>query len=73
MRVFLEKKFNKIEITVFNKKVFPDIEQDVCLLYMTNDLKFDKEYIKYKIVETKKNINKRVHKNKIIKNKPLRK
>lgn len=73
LRLFLEKKFNKIEITVFNKKVFPDIEQDVCLLYMTNDLKFDKEYIKYKIVEDEKNINKIIYESKIMKNKPLRK
>lgn len=73
LRLFLEKKFNKIEITVFNKKVFPDIEQDVCLLYMTNDLNFDKEYIKYKIVEDEKNISKIIYESKIMKNKPLRK
>ena len=73
LRLFLEKKINKIEITVFNKKVFPDIEQDVCLLYMTNDLNFDKEYIKYKIVEDDKNINKIIYESKIMKNKPLRK
>lgn len=73
LRFFLEANFNKIEITVFNKKVFPEVEQDVCLLYMTNDLNFNKEYIKYKIVEDEKNIDKTIYESKIMKNKPLRK
>lgn len=73
LRLFLEKKFNKIEITVFNKKVFPLIEQDVCLLYMTNDEKFNKEYIEYKVVEDENNIENFAYESKIMKNKPLKK
>lgn len=73
LRLFLEEKFNKIEITVFNKKVFPIIEQDVCLLYMTNDKNYNKEYIVYKIVEDENNINKPIYESKIMKNKPLKK
>ncbi len=73
LRLFLEEKFNKIEITVFNKKVFPLIEQDVCLLYMTNDEKYNKEYIEYKVVEDESNIENYIYESKIMKNKPLKK
>ena len=36
LRNFLEEKFDYIEITTFKESVFPQIEQDVCLVYMTN-------------------------------------
>lgn len=36
LRRFLEESFNTIEITTFQESVFTDIEQDVCLVYLTN-------------------------------------
>lgn len=47
LRNFLEKEFNFIEITTFEEKVFPEIEQDICLLYLTNQ-KDITPIIKYK-------------------------
>lgn len=36
LRGFLEEKFNTIEILTFAERMFPDIEQDACLVYLTN-------------------------------------
>ncbi len=36
LRVHLERKFNTIHIVTFQKPVFPEIEQDICLVYLTN-------------------------------------
>ena len=46
LREFLEKKFNIIEITTFEDRVFADIEQDICLVYLSNNQRVD-PYIKY--------------------------
>lgn len=73
LRLYLEEKFNKIEIIVFDNKVFDNIEQDVCLLYLTNDNNYNKEYIKYSVVKNGNDINKCIYESKIMKNKPLKK
>lgn len=46
LREFLEKRFSIIEITTFEDRVFADIEQDICLVYLSNDQRVD-PYIKY--------------------------
>lgn len=71
LRNFLEEKFNYIEITTFRESVFPQIEQDVCLVYMTN-VKDAVPIIKYTTVN---NINdlKPLHYSEICRNKPLKK
>lgn len=50
LREFLETKFNTIEITTFEDCVFPEIEQDVCLVYLSNE-KNEKAYIKFTTLE----------------------
>lgn len=73
LRLYLEEKFNKIEIIVFDNKVFNNIEQDVCLLYLTNDNNYNKEYIKYSVVKDENDITNPIYESKIMKNKPLKK
>lgn len=46
LRNFLEEKFNTIEITTFERRVFTEIEQDICLVYLSNKLNA-KPYIQY--------------------------
>ena len=36
LRLYLEKNFNTIHIISFQKFIFPEIEQEVCLVYLTN-------------------------------------
>lgn len=36
LRGYLEQKFNTIHIISFEQSIFPEIEQDVCLVYLTN-------------------------------------
>ena len=50
LRNFLETRFNRIEITTFNDKVFRGIEQDVCLVYMTN-IENEEGFIRYKTLD----------------------
>lgn len=73
LRLYLEKKFNKIEIIVFDNKVFDNIEQDVCLLYLTNDDSYNEEHIKYSVVKDENDIINCIYESKIMKNKPLKK
>ncbi len=47
LRIFLEKKFDTIEIITFEERVFTNIEQDICLVYLSNE-DTHKPYIKYK-------------------------
>lgn len=70
LRNFLEEKFKAIELFIFNQNVFNDIQQDVCLVYMSNNIKKTKSYIKYNIVN-KVNISQPISFNKIMRNKPL--
>lgn len=38
LRTFLEKKFNTIHIISFSERMFPEIEQEACLVYLTNEV-----------------------------------
>lgn len=71
LRIYLEQKFNTIHIISFEETLFPEIEQDVCLVYLTNK-KECSAHIRYEIY---KNANKRkpITVNMIRKNKPLQK
>ncbi len=46
LRSFLETQFNTIEIITFEERVFEDIEQDICLVYLSNEAQA-KPYIQY--------------------------
>lgn len=46
LRTFLEEKFNTIEITTFENRIFSEIEQDICLVYFANE-KSAKPFIRY--------------------------
>lgn len=71
LRNFLEQHFNFIEITTFEDKVFPEIEQDICLVYLANK-KGISPVIKYK---TYNNISsyKLLSESEICRHKPLQK
>lgn len=71
LRKYLEDKFNTIHIISFKNSIFPDIEQDVCLVYMTNSNK-KIPYILYEIFESP-NCTTPLFSNSIKKSKPLRK
>lgn len=47
LRIFLEEKFNTIHIITFLERMFPDIEQEACLVYLTNEERA-LPYISYK-------------------------
>lgn len=68
IRNLLEIKFNNIEIFVFKDKVFKDIQQQVCLVHLSNSE--IKPYIEYKVVKGF-DLEKPISSNKIFKNKPL--
>lgn len=70
LRNFLEEKFKAIEIFEFKESIFKDIQQDVCLVYMSNDTSESKPYIKYNIVDGVDICNPASF-NKIMRNKPL--
>ena len=70
LRAYLETKFNTIHIISFQKFVFADIEQEVCLVYLTN--KNQQPCILYKIYEDAEQRNTLLL-NTIKKNKPLQK
>jgi hypothetical protein len=46
----LKKNSITIEITTFQEQVFPDIEQDVCLVFLSNE-KTAKPFVKYTTVK----------------------
>ena len=71
LRAFLEAKFNTIEIITFEERVFKEIEQDICLVYLSNEPKA-KPYIQY---TTFKDVFSPtpVFKSMIMRNKPLKK
>lgn len=71
LREHLEKKFNTIHIISFQKQIFPEIEQDTCLVYLTNRKK-DLPYILYEVYADTSST-KVLLQNKIQKNKPLKK
>ena len=71
LRKYLEKKFNTIHILTFEVPVFPEIEQDVCLVYMTNR-RNENPYISYEIYADMMTFSP-IYENKIKKYKPLKK
>ena len=71
LREFLEKKFNTIEITTFEDQIFTEIEQDVCLVYLSNE-KRGKAYVKYTTLISELNTT-QTFQSVIMRNKPLKK
>lgn len=71
LRRFLEERFNNIEITTFQESVFSDIEQDVCLVYLTNRLG-QEPIVKYTTVKNIDNF-RPIEYSEIKRNKPLTK
>ncbi len=71
LRAFLESRFNTIEIITFEERIFDDIEQDICLLYLSNEPK-EKPYIKYSTYISAENRIK-TFESVIMRNKPLKK
>ena len=71
LREFLEGRFNTIEITTFEDSVFPEIEQDVCLVYLSNEQQ-GKSYIKYTTLVSDSNTT-MTFESVIQRNKPLKK
>lgn len=71
LRGHLEKIFSIIHIIVFQKALFPEIEQEVCLVYLTNKNGTER-HIRYEVYEDcRKRIP--VQENSIRRNKPLKK
>lgn len=48
IRLFLEEHFDTIHILSFNERMFPEIEQESCLVYLTNEYK-NQPYIYFKM------------------------
>ena len=71
LRSFLETKFNTIEIITFEERIFEDIEQDICLVYLTNEDQA-KPYIQYTTLNGLEE-SKETFRSVIMRNKPLRK
>lgn len=71
LREFLETRFNTIEITTFEDRVFADIEQDICLVYLSNEQR-EQPYIKYTTLVSDTNLTQKFE-SVIQRNKPLRK
>ena len=71
LRIFLEDKFNTIEITTFEDRVFTDIEQDVCLVYLANEATA-KPFIRYTTLKSESDTT-ITFSSVIMRNKPLKK
>lgn len=71
LRIYLEQKFNTIHIVSFEEEIFPEIEQDVCLVYLTNKRECP-AHILYEIYKGAKD-RRPISTNIIKKNKPLQK
>lgn len=71
LRGFLEEHFDTIHIITFKEKMFPEIEQNTCLVYLTNEER-EVPYICYRQYETlsSKDV---LYQSQIKKNKPLKK
>lgn len=71
LRSFLEEEFNTIHILSFSERMFPEIEQEACLVYLTNS----EEALPYISYKQYKNLNdiEPLFKSKIERNKPLKK
>lgn len=71
LRTFLEKTFNTIHILSFSERMFPKIEQEACLVYLTNESK-GLPYISYRQY-SKLDSNMPAFESRIERNKPLKK
>lgn len=71
LREVLEKQFNTIHILTFKERMFPEIEQEACLVYLTNQ-EHELSYISYKQFE-KLDSSFAITESKIERNKPLKK
>lgn len=71
LRGFLEEKFNTIHILSFSERMFPDIEQEACLVYLTNE-KRALPYISYRQYKELDSDN-YLFESRIERNKPLKK
>lgn len=71
LRNFLEVQFNTIEIITFEERVFKDIEQDICLVFLSNEQE-EKAYIKYTTLKSPATP-KLIFNSVIMRNKPLKK
>ena len=71
LRRFLEEKFNTIHILSFSERMFPKIEQEACLVYLTNEEE-SLPYILYRQYE-KLGSKEYLFESRIERNKPLKK
>lgn len=71
IRLFLEEHFNTIHILSFKERMFPKIEQESCLVYLTNEYK-NPSCINFKIY-TELDSNTPCYFSKIQRNRPLKK
>lgn len=71
LRAFLETRFNTIEIITFEERVFVEIEQDICLVYLTNEPQA-KPYIQYTTLSDVNSLT-QISQSIIMRNKPLKK
>lgn len=71
IRLFLEEHFDTIHILSFKERMFPEIEQESCLVYLTNEFK-NQPYINFKMY-TKLDSDIPYYCSKIERNKPLKK
>lgn len=71
IRLFLEERFDTIHILSFRERMFPKIEQESCLVYLTNEFK-DQSYINFKMYD-KLGSDTPYYCSRIERNKPLKK
>lgn len=71
IRLFLEEHFDTIHILSFKERMFPEIEQESCLVYLTNEFK-NQPYINFKMY-AKLDSDIPYYCSKIERNKPLKK
>lgn len=71
LRNYLETRFNSIEIITFEERVFDYIEQDVCLVYLSNENRVD-SFIRYSTIKNLQQTNP-IFESTIKRNKPLSK
>ncbi len=71
IRLFLEEHFDTIHILAFKERMFPEIEQESCLVYLTNEFK-NQPYINFKMY-AKLDSDIPYYISKIERNKPLKK
>ena len=71
IRLFLEEHFDTIHTLSFKERMFPEIEQESCLVYLTNEFK-DRPYISFKMY-AKLDSDAPYYSSQIKRNKPLKK